>query len=106
MYVWAEGDGINACSCREGVFQVDPNIGITLDLTMVYENGKSRVTFGSCKVSQDIFSPNTLEMLQEFIKHAERDYALIVAGKKKVEDPYSKTSLEHETPKLHMPLGG
>ena len=106
MFAWGKDDGINAVRCMEGSFTVDETLGVHAELTMVYTNAKTGASFGSCKASEDLFSESTMRALQEFMNLAERDYGLVAAGKRTVEDSYSAKPGAPTSPSLHMPLGG
>jgi hypothetical protein len=73
---------IDSVAAREGKFTVEPGASTPeLEITMVYSNHQTKVTFGTCPAKTLCFSEKTMESFRTFIKNAEEDFgALILEG--------------------------
>lgn len=108
MYAWKteSNNGIDSVVCMEGSFKWPPDdMGRSMNLTMVYQNSKTGLTFGTCKAELPIMSEDTIQAFVSFIQCAERDFGKVASGQVEVRDDYGE---DHPvTVGLKMPtIGG
>ena len=89
MYRADSGDSaINSVWAAEGEFKFQPGIDSqpNLQLQMVYMNGETQRTYGTCPARTNMFSPETMEAFMDFLKSAEKDFGELVFGGGEVGD--------------------
>lgn len=81
MYTKA-GTGIllDSILLGDGSFKCDQERAPTLALTMAYANKGSGDTLGHCVVTESLLSTRTLELFEQFVQSAERDFGELVLG--------------------------
>jgi len=60
---------------------------IIVDLVMMYTNRKTGISYGSCKVTKNLFRKETVELLEQFLAAAEEDFGNIAFGEGTVVTP-------------------
>ena len=58
----------------------DVNGEMSVDLKIMYLDHKSGITYGTCKVSKNLFGKETREHLENFLASAEKDFGSIAFG--------------------------
>lgn len=70
---------IDSVVAVEGSFKLTgTGDNIEVELTMVYLNGQTGRTYGSCPVKTSLLSPETMESLRAFLERAEEDFSRFV----------------------------
>lgn len=60
---------------------------ILVDLVMIYTSRKTGISYGSCKVTKNLFRKETVELLEQFLASAEEDFGRIAFGEGTVITP-------------------
>ena len=89
----------------------DVNTEMLIDLVVMYANHKTGISYGSCKVTQALFSKKTNELFEKFLASAEEDFGQIAFGEGVITTPEGAVralgSAEDPTGKLDpKSLGG
>jgi hypothetical protein len=96
MFTRSEGDAppvIDAVVGVEGKFQFHPGVDVAhnIELTMMYCNSKTKVSFGTVSLGPNNWSKETLSKFQEFMTSAEKDFGEVLF-KGGVSTPYGPST--------------
>ena len=83
-----DGSQFDTVSVVEGSLK-RPDIDgeILVDLVMMYTSRKTGISYGSCKVTKNLFRKETVELLEKFLLSAEEDFGRIAFGEGTVVTP-------------------